>query len=283
MGQIQQINPLQNKETIDAGSLQADLNQLFTTINRLDKDNLYAPGGVFDFGSLFLDGLKKIQINLGDSGSENRAVSKEYLEEQLDLNFDPDDGEWHKHDNKAILDDISSAGSGEIITAGERSRIASEDQKDAMDNANSPSSSNAFATMADVSGAGGSQKASIIHVDLASGEYTASVPDLSGTTPRVNHIRILGFINDDSGSTLDRFIETVIVWSSAYCMTRADMTYGWDKITLSGTSYTRIAPTLISGTLHEYQIAKLSDSQFKIKARDNAADSNIDLAIMFYA
>jgi len=153
MPQIQQINPLVNKEVISAAQLQKDLNQLFTTVNRLDKDNLYAPGGVFDFGGIFLDGVSEIQTDLGDPGDENKAVNKSYLEGQIDNVFPSGDGDWHKHSNKSVLDAITDAGSGSIITIGERSRLPSQDQKDALDNANSPNAANPIATMADVPGA----------------------------------------------------------------------------------------------------------------------------------
>ena len=60
----------------------------------------------------------------------------------------------HTHANKAVIDAISAAGSGSIITAGERALLPTSNQKDAMDNASAPTAGNPFATIADVPGAG---------------------------------------------------------------------------------------------------------------------------------
>ena len=60
----------------------------------------------------------------------------------------------HSHANKAVIDAITAAGSGSVITAGERALLPTSNQKDAMDNASAPTAGNPFATIADVPGAG---------------------------------------------------------------------------------------------------------------------------------
>jgi len=148
MARIKQQYPIVGG-IIKAEELQFDINQLFTTINTLDKDNLQRPGGEFDWGTTKLINVVDPTGTIDDSNDLQVAVTKNYLKSVLNTKFDSS-GNWHKHDNKSVLDSINSAGSGDIITSDERNRLPSSDEKDAMSNANSPSSSNPFATMNDV-------------------------------------------------------------------------------------------------------------------------------------
>jgi hypothetical protein len=145
------------KELIVAAELQFDLNQLFTVINSIDKDNLARPGSVFDWGNTKLNNVNDPLGEIGDSTDLQVAVTKNWLKDKLFAAgkfFDPANGNWHLHTNKATIDLITSAGDGAIPSAAERARFLSQAERDAMTAANAPSGSNAIATMADIGAPG---------------------------------------------------------------------------------------------------------------------------------
>lgn len=82
-----------------------------------------------------------------DAASMNASAEFQHLtlaQKQTLLN------ESHAHANKAILDQITSVGSGQIITTDERNRIPSQGQKDALiGSSGTPSSTNPYVTTQD--------------------------------------------------------------------------------------------------------------------------------------
>lgn len=142
------------KELIVAAELQFDLNQLFTVINSIDKDNLVRPGSVFDWGNTKLNNVNDPLGEIGDSTDLQVAVTKNWLKAKLFAAgkfFDPANGNWHLHTNKATIDLITSAGDGAIPSAAERARFLTQNEKDALTAASSPTGSNPVATIADIS------------------------------------------------------------------------------------------------------------------------------------
>ena len=76
---ITQAYNLLLKELIVSSELQFDLNQLFTVINALDKDNLKRPGSVFDWGNTKLNNVNDPLGEMSDTTDLQVAVTKNYL------------------------------------------------------------------------------------------------------------------------------------------------------------------------------------------------------------
>lgn len=58
------------------------------------------------------------------SASETKKVTKQDLLKEIQQEVDDNTDAQHTHSNKAVLDGITNAGSGQIITSGERSKLA---------------------------------------------------------------------------------------------------------------------------------------------------------------
>lgn len=149
-----------NPALYDGTALEAALSAFLALVNgKIDATNM-------DRGSTAVfDWLNTRLKNLSDPVDLQDAVTLNYITNVITA--------LHTHSNKAILDAILDAGSGSIITAAERAKLAAildtgdgnipsaaerarfltQDQSDAMNAANSPSTSNPIATIFDIPGA----------------------------------------------------------------------------------------------------------------------------------
>jgi len=178
------------KELIVAAEIQFDLNQLFTVINAIDKDNLSRPGSVFDWGNTKLNNVNDPLGEIGDSTDLQVAVTKNWLKDKLFAAgklFDPATGNWHLHTNKAILDAITDAGDGAIPSAAERARFLTQQERDALTNANAPTGSNPLVTMLDI----GALPSALVAETWFSDSYNGSVAN--GATLNTTTLGTSGF------------------------------------------------------------------------------------------
>jgi hypothetical protein len=105
MSRIKQLHPITGGE-INALNLQEDINQIITTLNTLDYNNMKTPGNEFDWGSNKLKNLLDPSGAINDSTDLQVAVTKKYLQEKIYEDFLSGGGTFHAHDNKTLLDSI---------------------------------------------------------------------------------------------------------------------------------------------------------------------------------